>query len=392
MSKHEDPAVDDADGMDLVDDAFDIDSVSDLSRQPVRKFKSWHLPRKQYVRIKQWCHELDWLLKKSIERRNDKVVRLLTLPGEDFLDVRQFHSHCDRKEVGLCYVGFLSGESRVATISKAETQELRRIDGERSHLYGSQFEDVRHKGGNVYKSLQTRGPFDLVNLDLCRALGAKGGAESLAAMEALLQLQRDVGASRWSLLLTWRVDGGAFKGAQTNVVADALQKNLDHRAFRERWSTTHFGNSHGTLEANWPQLGEGHRVRVAGLAVGKWLLARGLVLGWKVSVSTCYCYTVAIRPFDMASVVYRFEPVQIEESRQSDAYEVDCAVELHDQVREMADLDAKLAEDTTTYERMFIGSKQLLLAARYDLEAYDAWVQKARRRIDEVRAQGAWLG
>ena len=53
-----------------------------------REFKPWHKPRKQYIRLRQWCAIVRWLIRKVGMQQGDSL-RYLGLPGEDLLDIRK---------------------------------------------------------------------------------------------------------------------------------------------------------------------------------------------------------------------------------------------------------------------------------------------------------------
>ena len=60
-----------------------------------REFKPWHKPRKQYIRLRQWCAIVRWLIRKVGMQQGDSL-RYLGLPGEDLLDIRSLRGVCER--------------------------------------------------------------------------------------------------------------------------------------------------------------------------------------------------------------------------------------------------------------------------------------------------------
>src|SRR4051794_37136519 len=76
-----------------------------LSEQAARAFLPWHKPRKQYIRLKQWCAEVRKLIK-LIRLTDGDVLRYLGFPGEDFLDVRTLHGVCAAEKIWIRYLGF----------------------------------------------------------------------------------------------------------------------------------------------------------------------------------------------------------------------------------------------------------------------------------------------
>lgn len=102
------------------------------SLSPVKSFEAWHLPRKQYVRINQWCSEVRKLIPDLGLAQGDPF-RYLTLPGNELLDVRALHGVCHPLGVKLRYLGFNSvGPNTPAqaelALSQTEVRALSSID------------------------------------------------------------------------------------------------------------------------------------------------------------------------------------------------------------------------------------------------------------------------
>ncbi|MBR7512572.1 hypothetical protein KC219_20620, partial [Mycobacterium tuberculosis] len=79
-------------GLQSLDDLNDEDAAL-FHREPApidsnvkKDFSQWHLPRKQYIRIHQWCREVAQLAR-EITIGNGKTFNYLTLPGDDLLDI-----------------------------------------------------------------------------------------------------------------------------------------------------------------------------------------------------------------------------------------------------------------------------------------------------------------
>lgn len=69
-----------------------------------KKFRGWHKPRKQLVRREQWLSEVAGLL--PLLRLDGRVLRYLTLPGQDMFDVRLLAQFCNDKDLKLKPLGF----------------------------------------------------------------------------------------------------------------------------------------------------------------------------------------------------------------------------------------------------------------------------------------------
>src|SRR5215467_2181593 len=72
---------------------------------PLKTFKAWHRPRKQYVRQFQWAKQIKNLIGMLHFSEDPKVFRYLSLPGNDLLDVRSIREECFSNGVVLKYVG-----------------------------------------------------------------------------------------------------------------------------------------------------------------------------------------------------------------------------------------------------------------------------------------------
>ena len=82
-----------------------------------REFAPWHHPRKQFVRIKQWCAEVNRLIPMLGLAQGDPF-RYLTLPGNELLDVRALHGVVQSRGVTLRYTGFkVNGPAMTAAAS-----------------------------------------------------------------------------------------------------------------------------------------------------------------------------------------------------------------------------------------------------------------------------------
>ena len=71
---------------------------------PSREFKPWHKPRKHLIRIHQWQTEIGNLIKEV--NFDDRPLRYISLPGDDFLDVRTLYELCKSRNLLLRFLGF----------------------------------------------------------------------------------------------------------------------------------------------------------------------------------------------------------------------------------------------------------------------------------------------
>ena len=152
----------------------------------------WHRPRKQLVRERQWLYFSRHLIQGEKGQpglpcppNGDPEVRYLTLPGIDYLDVRQLADVCRELGCRLTSTGFQSGGEKNPYVARAKVREKSLIDAGHisinSHTFPRRFEDITHADSQAYRDLKRKGPFHIVNIDAlwidCSASG-----ESCAAI------------------------------------------------------------------------------------------------------------------------------------------------------------------------------------------------------------------
>ena len=105
----------DEDDRAIVDDVLPAEIVDLAVPVALDRLLPWHRPRKQLVRENQWIN----LSRRLIEKERNKPglrapgtslreVRYLTLPGIDYLDVRQLADVCRELDCSLTSTGFQS--------------------------------------------------------------------------------------------------------------------------------------------------------------------------------------------------------------------------------------------------------------------------------------------
>jgi len=119
---------------DQADDGLDEINQSEAvhSLGPAKEFAAWHHPRKQFVRIQQWCAEVRKLIP-QLGLGHGEPFRYLTLPGNELLDVRAIHGVCSALNVKLRYLGFNSVGANTPdqielALSQSEVRGLSSID------------------------------------------------------------------------------------------------------------------------------------------------------------------------------------------------------------------------------------------------------------------------
>jgi hypothetical protein len=372
-------------------DIFGTDAY-EAPRPPKKDFLPWHRPRKQFVRDRQWCAQIEDLLK-DVELE-DNLLRYLGLPGVDLLDLRYFHSRlCEPKQIRLRFLGFNNGAHPTSqfqpelNISLDEVRRLSLVDP-RSDVIWDDFSQIANEDSIAWKKTREHGPYDVVNLDLCDGFGlhAPGtfGNSHYNAMVRLLSLQAR-SKRPWLLLLTTR---SGSDHVHTDVLEAFLKKYLANlstcepfrNASKEKFT---IGDEDALKGAMKTELGH-LIVFLTGLC--KWLLS--LVTTHKppskLEVKSVLGYRVskACTHEDLISLAFRFDPTftpvadPLGLAIQHGPLPDECALSTKalKRIINRKNVDAILLEDVALRQEMTNAMAALLEVARYDVESFHAWV------------------
>lgn len=183
---------------------------------PAKKsFFPWHRPRKQFVRVEQWCAQIGRLLDDGAQLTLDaNTLKYCGLPGIDLIDLRCFHnSICVPRALKLRFLGFNSAVAPGSSdqvelnISRDEIAKLDQIDPE-SEVVSDDIRMVANAKSLAHSKMSIFGPFDVVNLDLCDSFGAEeAGLFNVNYYNAVAQLMAIQARQKtpWLLFLTTRV-------------------------------------------------------------------------------------------------------------------------------------------------------------------------------------------
>ena len=177
----------------------------------------WHRPRKQLVREEQWMRLARRLICKSwgtpglsVQGGQSKPeVRYLTLPGTDYIDVRQLADLCRELKCCLTSTGFQAQQPGNRHVARAQFREKSLIDAgyitEQSYTFERRFEDVTHLDSAAYRDLRRRGPFHIVNVDACGSIARPKASHANRLVDALyrvVELQIELMSGPWLLFVT----------------------------------------------------------------------------------------------------------------------------------------------------------------------------------------------
>ncbi|WP_224548378.1 PP_RS20740 family protein [Mesorhizobium sp. CA16] len=363
---------------------------------PTKVFAAWHHPRKQFVRIRQWCSEVRKLIP-QLGLAGGDPFRYLTLPGNELLDIRALHGVCQPLGVKLRYLGFNSvgpntPDQAELALSQSEVRTLSSID-EFSSVIEDRLEAVANDRSPASARARQAGPFHAINLDLCDSIAfrevghAKGSP--LEALGKLLSLQLN-SSTPWLLFITTKAQPALLGDFARDGFTLAIDANVDASAeFRARLAelvAVDLDQLKADLAAIWGKQ-DAQFLRLFCLGLGKWLLGilshaappRQLKL-----LSSCYYQSGPDGP-DMLSLAFRCEaPVHAVK----DVYailpapdhppqfsEIECALDLSAGVGKMFDLDDLLAGDKHLQSKLIAQAGQLLSQARYSEAEYAEWAE-----------------
>lgn len=403
------------DSNDEFGDAFGEFPEHQITQQPRKdKFAPWHHPRKQYVRIDQWCTEVRTLLKHLKSRGDAGPFRYLSLPGNELLDVRALHGTCEREGVLLRYLGFnsvgrgTSDETELA-ISRNEIRNLRSIDHDLSTVVPQRLEDIMNDRAPSFREMTTRGPYHAVNIDLCGSIASHSLDEKeftlFDVLKKLITFQVNEASFPWLLFLTTRVGPGLVDQRNMELLLDAISGNIKQSELFRGQLGQLFGYQGQALEDAVRELTsrDGKTfVELFCIGFGKWLLKllysaptpRHLTL-----LPSLYYRVDADHP-DMLSLAFRVDTQKFELKDETKltrealglgvaavtphVSEVDLALKLLQNIEGVKDLDRIVCENPKVCDRVLRQSKDLLASARYSVEEYTKW---AAEEIDETRAR-----
>jgi len=368
-------------------------SLPDL--QPKRPpWEPWHRPRKQWIRCNQWNKEIRKLTAKL--RLNDRPLRYLSLPGDDLLDFRMIVELCQGKGVNVKLVGFnkMEYEKSKEEVRVAKNEVFAHsVVVENSDIHPDDFNKISDKESVAHKFAYEKGPYDVINLDLCDSFSGTDEDESYyKAMLNLIKIQRSRGEP-WIFLLTTRGDSKKvnirdcqkfWRNIRTNVTGSKDFKNILEKSF-----LTDSYDSIGNISDYMEQLASPKFEKLFGLFLGKWLL--GVIRSsqrWTVELLDSYWYrtkSASNSTPNMLSLAFFFEqresPIvdpaglaQPDESQHTKYDEESQAIGVIKGVNSLIDLDLHLHENESEFEDSIVKSETLLKKAGYDTDSYRTWV------------------
>ena len=355
--------------------------IDDLAVPAELELLPWHRPRKQLVRENQWIQFSRRLIKRERDKSglrapgsSDREVRYLTLPGIDYLDVRQLADVCRELGCSLTSTGFESGGEGNRYIARAQLREKSLMDAghitRRSHTFPRRFEDIVHTNSVAYLDLRRRAPFHIVNVDACGSIAkptAGHATRLINALHRIVELQLELNCGRWLLFVTTHAQTGSFAEPTLEQLWSAIFENAaENEDFREGAGDLLNAGTKSIQEA--VQIAS-QRVGVSflqlfSLGLAKWFLHLVGGKGWDMQTHVPYCYSTMPQGDDTPSMVclaFEFLPPP---AGLEDRFGLGCAKPMVteqredtsaraiDKIREMTDADAKIRSDPALRARV----------------------------------------
>ena len=360
------------------------------------EWKPWHKPRKQWLRDKQWCTAIQKL--KGLLRLHERPFSYLSLPGDELLDFRVITKLCGELEINkVKLVGFndckSSGDSgRRLTVAKNEVF-TNDVVVEHSDVHSDDFKKISNLDSIAYKFADEKGPYDVINLDLCDSFSGTSQDESYyKATLNLLNLQIQRRTEPWLFLLTTRADKAKVNLEDIQHFGLNIQHNVSLSSnfklnFEENYLIEEC-NSDFDFQNHARRTYSPHFEKLFGLFLGKWLLRiTHTSQRWSLELLDSYWYrtnrATAFFP-NMLSLAFLFQPIpvqvddpsglaQIERSRSAVPNETAQAIDMLNKMNQLKDVDLYLHQNKSEFEEALQNSEALLYKAGYVMASYRQW-------------------
>ena len=355
----------------------------------------WHRPRKQLVREEQWIYFSRRLIERERGRpelreppNGEPEVRYLTLPGIDYLDVRQLSDLCHEFDCCLTSTGFQSGDESNPDVARAQLREKSLIDAgyitKDSHTFPRRFEDIVHTNSPAYRELKSRGPFHVVNIDACGSLARPAADHANRLIDAvyrIVELQLELMTGRWMLFVTADVRPYSIARETLRGLCEAIFENAkENETFRNRAAPL--------LDATETDIRAAVRsasekpgmafLQLFSLGLAKWFLHLARLKNWDMKTHHPYCYSTMPAGDEtpsMACLAFEFLPPA---SGLQDSFGVvraepapepergDTSTRAAVKIGGMANADCEISSNKKLRDRMIESLRELLDEAGYD--------------------------
>jgi len=416
-----------SDELDQVDDVLEeiYEKPPEHSHASYRDFRPWHLPRKHWVRINQLCTLTRSLMRETKIQDGGKILRYLTLPGEDLLDIKavektsksqksdtqKAESICEEGSEELLdvqsvaevesvpfkvrYLGFNAlgaAKDRLERQSLSESilKDLDTID-RGSRILNCAVQTIAQEDSIAYKAVFDEGPFNVINLDLCKSI-AKRGAAYFDAIRCILDLQRQHMTQPFLLLLTTRTTRNGMDKDSLEKIKGVYKDNFSSgELFKKEFEQTISQEGSDLVDkiTTDEAVSQDLLNRILGVGLGKWLLhlMKGGSPEWNVSLESIFSYGVGKEAGTMLSLAFRFELVyvQIEDktglsnptpNSNVEKTEIELATQMLRASQSLQDVDSLLEGDPAAKEKITNQTARFLEKVGYSPTEFKKWIDE----------------
>lgn len=389
---------------DLVSSAYSIISTELIDVSEKKSFQPWHLPRKQYCRLKQWAYHTQKLQKelKISSPAQERPLRYLTLPGDELLDIRVLAKVMKNAGIRMQFLGFNTAldklRSAESDLSFSEVRQLEGIYEKPSEIIQHRIEKIAEENSTARQKVIEHLPFDVINLDFTGSMVGQPPLSNESYFQAvhwLIGEQCNKNRKPWLFFLTVPL----ARDERTNKdTAKRLWLSV-----RENAQNTKFADDlYSLLQiSKGDVLGEMGGLAILddlryskglGLALSKWVL--GLLITrpdqWAVELVDAKSYRVHGNIPEMYSFSFKFIPydsygvdatgLTVSFGHLSDRKsELDIGLELISSISQTEDVDRLLDRDRKLLGEAIDFSAELLASVRYNSDDYREWVLKSMK-------------
>lgn len=389
-----------------------------------KNFLPWHKPRKQWIRTHQWNKSISQLASELKLAEAQRPLDYLCLPGQDLLDIRELSPLCNQLGIDLRFLGlnYINPKKRDAAqkrleqaTSLSEVHGLPRVHAA-SEVLPEMFESISSKSSVTYeKIINSRGTFDVINIDLCRSFGEGHPSDTnetlYNALFHLFHKQAEQRTEDWLFFLTTRNTTGMVH----DEVWDRLIAIINARIENDE-TFAPLLISRGIISKNCISEGKvskellsrGCYVGVFGVAVGFWIVncLADANPGWKAEMQPSFGYHVFLRDddpaCDMISLAFKCSKIprlaqdryglantQLGVDDSPMASRTACEKNVVQQHADQVDVDLMLYKDEGSFTTALTKSIDLLSSARYDIDSYKKFVDESMSELEHyLRGSG----
>ena len=353
----------------------------------------WHRPRKQFIREHQWIYFARRLI--SSEKGSAGLpdpaeglpeVRYLSLPGIDYLDVRMLAALCAEHECCLTNTGFLAGSERHRQVARAVDREESLIRAghitRNSQTYNRRLEEIADRG-QAYRELERRGPFHIVNIDVCGSIAAPTAQHSRRLIDAIYRIVEFQIADKthgWLLFVTADVRHDSLATHTLSGLCKAIRQNAkeDPEFRREVLSLFDQNDADIATVVNDASGSTGDKfLKLFSLGFAKWLLHLAYQKNWDVKTHNTYCYSTQVQGKEaptMACLAFEFlapppglpDRLQVTRAEPAGGRQTEnTSIRAAKKVSEMDNLDRRMQLCNDLRTELMVRTKELLFEAGY---------------------------